>query len=265
MKRLIALTLVTIGISLSARAQWIVYDPTSNIQQILNQAQNIAKYIEMINNQVQQIQALTDQLNEFKHYEDLFGDPKKVVVATVAPLVGDLRRTELGASLDSIMTAANGAEALVYNAEGLYHSIGETFKTPKGVTITRSADQYRQFAAINDTTANYQKVSTNSAARRVELKAQIAATVEALRNATTDAEVQTLSAVLTGLSADLHSTEQETGEALATALVQDIENRNDERKQAQALKDQQSAAFSEALSNYDKTFRLLDAPTTFPK
>ena len=265
MKKIIALMLVTIGISLSARAQWIVYDPTSNIQQILDQAQNIAKYIEMINNQVQQIQSLTDQLNEFKHYEDLFGDPKKVVVATVAPLVGDLRRTELGAPLDSIMTAANGAEALVYNAEGLYHSIGETFKTPKGVTITRNADQYRQFAAINDTTANYQRVSTNSAARRVELKAQIAATVEALRNATTDAEVQKLSAVLTGLSADHHSTEQETGEALATALVQDIENRNDERKQAQALKDQQGAAFSEALANYDKTFRLLDAPTTFPK
>ena len=73
------------------------------------------------------------------------------------------------------------------------------------------------------------------------------------------------SAVLTGLSADLHSTEQETSEAVATALVQDIENRNDERKQARALKDQQGAAFSEALGNYGKAFKLLDAPTTFPK
>ena len=60
MKRLIALTVVTLGIAVSARAQWIVYDPTVNIQQILDQAQNIAKYIEMINNQVQQIQTLTD-------------------------------------------------------------------------------------------------------------------------------------------------------------------------------------------------------------
>ena len=30
----------------------------------------------MVNNQVQQIQTLTDQLNEFKHYEELFGDPR---------------------------------------------------------------------------------------------------------------------------------------------------------------------------------------------
>jgi len=31
----------------------------------------------MINNQVQQIQTLTDQLNEFNHYESLFGDPMR--------------------------------------------------------------------------------------------------------------------------------------------------------------------------------------------
>jgi hypothetical protein len=265
MKKFIALTLVTLGIAFSARAQWIVYDPVATIQGIVNTAQEIAKFVEVVNNQVQQIQALNDQLNEFKHYESLFGDPRAVVVATMTPLVNDLRRSELGESLDTIMRAADGAEALVYNAGGLYHSIGETFKTPRGVTVSRSADEYRQFAAINDATANYQTVSTNSATRRVELKTQIAATVEALRRATSDAEVQKLSAVLTGLSADLHSTDQETSEAVATALVQDIENRNEERKQARALKDQQSAAFSEAVGNYGRTFRLLDAPTTFPR
>src|SRR5207245_10631078 len=82
MKKFIALTLATIGVATSARAQWVVYDPTLHTQSILNTAQEIAKYIEMINNQVQQIQTLTSQLNEFKHYEDLFGDPKSVLLAT---------------------------------------------------------------------------------------------------------------------------------------------------------------------------------------
>jgi hypothetical protein len=72
MKKFVALALVTLGVSASARAQWIVFDPTMNVQSIINTAQEIAKYIEMINNQVQHIQTLTDQLNEFKHYEDLF-------------------------------------------------------------------------------------------------------------------------------------------------------------------------------------------------
>ena len=45
MKKLIALTLVTVGIAASARAQWIVFDPTMNVQSIINTAQEIAKYV----------------------------------------------------------------------------------------------------------------------------------------------------------------------------------------------------------------------------
>src|SRR5438105_14588399 len=127
MKKYIALALVTVGVTVSARAQWIVFDPTMNVQSILNTAREIAKYVEMINNQVQQIQSLTDQLNEFKHYETLFGDPKAVALATANALTSELRRTELGKSLDTLMEAADGVAALTYNAAGLYHTVGETF------------------------------------------------------------------------------------------------------------------------------------------
>src|SRR5882724_13095601 len=151
MKKLIALALVTVGISLSARAQYIVYDPTMNVQQIIDQAQNIAKYIQMIQNQVQQIQTLTDQLNEFKHYEDLFGDPKSVLLSTVKPLTDDLRKTELGQTLTTLDNAANGAEAMVYNASGLFHSVGTTFKTANGATVTRREAPYRPVAAVQKT------------------------------------------------------------------------------------------------------------------
>jgi len=48
MKRLIALTLVTLSVTVSARAQWIVYDPVNSIQSILNTAQEIAKFVTMI-------------------------------------------------------------------------------------------------------------------------------------------------------------------------------------------------------------------------
>src|SRR6266540_6415442 len=134
MKKFIALTLVTIGVATSARAQWVVYDPTLHTQSILNTAQEIAKYIEMINNQVQQIQTLTSQLNEFKHYEDLFGDPKSVLLATVKPLVSDLRKTELGQTLTTLEGTVNAGEAMLYNASGLFHSVGTTFTTPNGQT-----------------------------------------------------------------------------------------------------------------------------------
>lgn len=57
MKNFIALVLVTLGVTVSAHAQWIVYDPANTIQSIINTTQEIAKFVEMINNQVQQIQA----------------------------------------------------------------------------------------------------------------------------------------------------------------------------------------------------------------
>jgi hypothetical protein len=264
MKKLIALALVTVGISLSARAQWIVYDPTMNIQQIIDQAANIAKYVQMIENQVQQIQTLTDQLNEFKHYEDLFGDPKAVLLSTVQPLVGDLKKTELGQTLTTLENTISTTDAMLYSASGLFESIGTTFTTPNGQTITRQATPFKAIAAVQKTTDNYLSVSTDAAARRVALKNQIAATTEQLKSANTDAEVQKLQGVLIGLNAALNNTDYEINQATASALVQDIANRNDTQRQVKAQQQQQHAEFTEAIQQYGQTFKLMNAPTAFP-
>jgi hypothetical protein len=122
--------LLSLTIAFPARAQWIVYDPASNIQQILDTAQEIAKYIEMIDNQVQQIQALTDQLNEFKHYEDLFGDPSKVLLSTLKPLTDDLRKTELGKTLTALESTADATAAML-DSEQHFQVIGQNFTGPK--------------------------------------------------------------------------------------------------------------------------------------
>ena len=264
MKKLIALALVTIGISLPVRAQWVVYDPINNAQQILAAAQDIAKFVEMINNQVQQIQALNDQLDEFKHYESLFGDPKAVLLSTVQPLVNDLRKTELGQTLTALEGAVDAGEAMLYDANGLFSSIGTTFNTPNGATVTRREAPYLPVAAVQKTTDNFLSVSTDATARRVALKEEIARTTTALKNATTDAEVQKLTGVLIGLSSALNNTDYEINQATASALVQDVANRNEAQRQVEAKKEQQHAEFTEAVQKYGQTFRLLNAPTAFP-
>lgn len=264
MKKLIALALVTLGLAGSARAQWVVYDPTLHTQSILNTAQEIAKFVEMINNQVQQINTLTEQLDEFKHYKELFGDPKAVVLTTVQPLVNDLRQTELGETLADLAGAVDAGEAMLYDANGLFGSIGTTFTTPNGATVTRREAPYLPVAAVQKTTDNYLAVATDATARRISLKEEIARTTEALKSATTDAEVQKLQGVLTGLSAALDNTEYEISQATTAALVQDIANRNDAQRQIEAKKEQQHAEFTEAVRKYGQTFRLMNAPTTFP-
>ena len=264
MKKLIALTLVIVSLAVSARAQWIVYDPTSNIQEIVSQAANIAKYIQMIENQVQQIETLSDQLTEFKNYEKVFGNPSSVALSTLSSLNSDLQATEPGKNLENLLSIANGNDALTYDGGGIYANIGASFQTPGGATVSRPADEFKPFAAINRTADNFVAVADDAASRRANLKKQIAQTTEQLQNASTDAEVQKLQGVLTGLNGALASTDAEVNQAIGSALVQDIQNRNDQQKQQKALSEQQNAEFHEAVNNYATKFQLLNEPTAFP-
>ncbi len=163
-----------------------------------------------------------------------------------------------------LVASADGNYALTYNDSGIYATIGVSFQTPGGQTVQRPADQYKPFAAINDTANNFVTVADNAAKRRATIKDEIAQTTEQLQNATTDAEVQKLHGVLTSLNGDLASTDDEVNQAASSAMVQDIQNRNDQQKQIQALTEQQNAEFAESVSNYTAKFQLLDAPTTFP-
>jgi membrane-associated HD superfamily phosphohydrolase len=264
MKKLIAVIAIALPLAFSARAQWIVYDPTSNIQQILDEAENLAEYASMIDNQVQQIDTLTSQLSEFKNYESLFGNPSQVALSMVAPLTGDLQSLEPNINLENLVSSADGSYALNYNDNGLYATVGASFQTPGGATIQRPADQFKPFAAINRTADNFVAVADDAAKRRASIKDQIAQTTEQLKNATTDAEVQKLQGVLTSLNGDLASTDDEVNQAVGSALVQDIQNRNDQQKQQQALSEQQNAEFHEAVNNYATKFQLLNEPTVFP-
>ncbi len=264
MKKLIATIAIALPLAFSAHAQWVVYDPTMNVQQILDEAESIAKYVTMIDNQVQQIQTLTSQLTEFKNYEAVFGNPGKVVLSMVAPLNADLQSLEPGLNLENLVASANGNIALTYNDSGIYATVGTSFQTPRGQTVQRPANQYEPFSAVNNTASNYVAVADNAAKRRATIKDQIAQTTQQLQNATTDAEVQKLHGVLTSLNADLASTDDEVNQAASSAMVQDIQNRNDQQKQIQALTEQQNAEFTEAVSNYTAKFQLLNQPVQFP-
>jgi len=264
MKKFIALAAVAAGIAHSAQAQYIVFDPTLQIQSIIDTAQEVAQFVTMVENQVTQIKTLTDQLNEFKNYEQVFGNPSQVVLSMVAPLDADLQNLEPGKNLENLLSIADGNYALTFNDSGIYATVGTSFQTPGGQTIQRPANQYKPFAAINRTADNYVAVADDAAKRRAAIKDQTAQTTQQLQNATTDAEVQKLHGVLIGLSADLASTDDEVNQAVGSALVQDIQNRNDQQKQIKALTEQQNAEFTEAVSNYTAKFQLLNAPTLFP-
>ena len=142
--------------------------------------------------------------------------------------------------------------------------MGTSFQTPAVKPSSGPPANTNRSAAIINTASNYVAVADNAAQRRAAIKDQIAQTTQQLQNATTDAEVQKLHGVLTSLNSDLASTDDEVNQAASAAMVQDIQNRNDQQKQIQALTEQQNAEFTEAVSNYTAKFQLLNAPTVFP-
>jgi hypothetical protein len=265
MKKQIALLLTILSAAFSARAQWIVYDPVNNTQQILNEVQNLSQYIQMVNNQVQQISQLTAQLGQLQQYNKAFGDPSKILNITgVSTLTADLARTPVGQTISAVEQASDGVQALSYDANGLYKQIGATFITPSGNQIQRDASDYKPNEAINNATANYSNVVTDVLQRRQGLKTDIASTTTALQSATTAAEVQKLTGVLVGQNAALAATDKEIDQAVAVSVEQDIENRNDAQKQVTAQQEEQKAEVIETFGNFRTNFQLNTQPPMFP-
>jgi hypothetical protein len=265
MKKLLITIAAAALLGTTCQAQWIVYDPISNVQQILDQAENIAQFVSMVDNQVQQIQQLSDQLQQLQQYNKAFGDPSQILNITgVSALTADLKQTTLGQTISTVEQSANGVAALTYDASGLYNQIGATFTTPSGNQIKRAATDYKPFEAINNATANYSTVTADVLKRRQALKAAIASTTEAMQSATTASEAQKLTGVLIGQNSALAATDKEIDQAVAVSVEQDIENRNDAQKQAVAAQEQQKAEVVEAFGNYRTNFQLNTQPPMFP-
>ena len=266
MKRTLIVIAATLLFAASSRAQWIVYDPTLHAQNIINEAQSIAKYVQMIDNQVQQINTLTSQLQQLQQYNKVFGNPSQVLnLAGFTGLITDLHDTGVGQAIGQLDTLAQGFHALQYDANGLYHNVGVTFTTPDGNSVSRNASLYRPFAAVNETTRNFSNVYADVVSRRDSLRQDIAATTEQLRNATTASEVQKLTGILIGLNAELDATDKELDHATSVSVVQNAENQNDEAKQEQARLEEQQAEFTEGIQKYGNTIKLAAEPARFPE
>jgi hypothetical protein len=236
-----------------------------NVQQIVNETENLAKYIQMINNQVQQINTLTAQLQQLQQYNVAFGNPAALVnIAGANNLTVDLTSAPVGKNIESLQVSAQGAEAMTFTGNGLYVSIGSSFATPSGSQVQRDQNLYRDNAAVQNAVENYTNVFDDVTKRRRAIKDNIATTIQKLQSATTASEVQKLTGVLIGLNSDLAATDKEVDQAVGLAVVQDAENRDNVAKQSKARTEQQQAEFSEALTNYGATFQPITGPPTFP-
>lgn len=253
------ITILSVASIPSAQALTVA-DPTAHIIAKTSQIENIAKYVEMVNNQVEQIQTLKGQLEQVTEYVDRFGDPESLTEITgVDDLISSISKSGVGKTIETIRSEVDGASAIKYTASGLYEEI--TSKTSSGVEVERDPEDYKQFAAIQNASENYTEVYDDVQERRAALKENIAETTEALEASTTDAETQKLTGVLIAQSTELEAIDNELNAAAYQATLQDIENRNEDARQSQAAYEDHAADKEDA---YTKMQAILQPETNKP-
>lgn len=264
MKFILPLIPLLIAVS-AANGQWVVTNPVSDVFGEIQHLEDIAKSIEMINNQVQQINALTQQLQQVQAYVKAFGDPEQIVsIVGADQLIGSLQQTGVGQTIGDLQQLSTGVEALQYNANGLYTSLGSSFTTPSGIEVPRVEGLYRKYGAIQQGSRNFQQVTDDVLTRREALRGQISTTTQQLQAATTDAETQKLTGVLVGYTAELEAVDREIDHAAAQVATQDAENRADRERQELARREERRAEMEQSFRRYGEVFRLETTAPTLP-
>lgn len=260
------LTLATLFVSASLlSAQVVVIDPTAIAHAQANHVVDLAKYVEMVNNQVTQINTLTQQLQQIQAYVKAFGNPASLLNITGAnQLVGSLQQGGIGQTLTQLQRTANGIQALQYTGNGLYTSLGQSFTTPGGAQVPRFDQLYRKYGAIQQDSRNFQSVTDDVLRRRENLRSNIATTTSKLQASTTDAETQKLNGVLVGYNAELATVDHEIDNATGQIVAQDAENRADREREEQARREERQAQIEESIQRYGEVFRLENTPPQFP-
>jgi len=260
------LTLTTLFVSASLlSAQVVVIDPTAIARAQANHVVDLAKYVEMVNNQVTQINTLTQQLQQIQAYVKAFGNPASLLNITGAnQLVGSLQQGGIGQTLTQLQRTANGIQALQYTGNGLYTSLGQSFTTPGGAQVPRLDQLYRKYGAIQQDSRNFQSVTDDVLRRRENLRSNIATTTSKLQASTTDAETQKLNGVLVGYNAELATVDHEIDNATGQIVAQDAENRADREREEQARREERQAQIEESIQRYGEVFRLENTPPQFP-
>lgn len=257
----------------SVLGQWVVNDPVNTAvntaikgNQIAQHAEILRQWAQQIDRLNQQIRHLQDQLAEMRHMREVLGDPS---AAGGSIVLRELGADELGRAYGDTAAALR---RLVDSAESLRRTMDDIFtplddRTALGRPFVRQTAPYRRYAAVEQMAANLEQVQGETGARRMALQRDLAATMELLRTANTQAEVDKLQGKINALNGQLAALDGQQRTAEAQLQAQQILNENQAAKERQDLLEKQIAEERETLAAvgaWQSGIRLTPASYTRP-
>ncbi len=243
MKKLLLLLFLTPA----AFGQLAVYDPANHLVnlaiqsgQAANQAETLRQWAAQLEGLNRQIQQLDAQLTEQQHIRQVMGDPPAAGSQIGLPGLGTTELTHaIGETAAAVRRLANAAASLANTADGIFQQLDN--RTVLGSTFTRQEPVYLRYAAVERQAGNLADAQTQTDAQTLALQGELAATLQQLRTASTQAEVDKLNVKVTAVNGQLAHLDAQRRNEAEKLSAQKILNDNQAAKESQDLLEKQIA------------------------
>lgn len=236
--------------------------PVTDVANLTNNTvlhgENIAKWVESINQLRTQIDQLNRQINIQDDLRRWSGNPVEAGAKIVLDGLGqnDLVR-DYGKTRNAILGLVGSLDSLKRTAQGNYRAISDL--DLDGNEYRRDPFLYRRYSVLDGLQDNSEQVTEATQTREQQLQEEVARTLEDLKAASTEAEAQKLSAKLTALNGQLAQVEAARRREVDAVTLQKIAN--DARREQERLAAADLAAHDDYLANqrvsgYMQTLRL---------
>jgi hypothetical protein len=247
MKRFGGVILLLWSFSLAGRASTVVHDPIHTVlnvaQQLYGQikqeaqhAEDITKYTTMIQKQLQQINQLTNIVNQNVEQLRRFGSPETYVnMLGLDQLFEEVNKVKIGVgkTVSDFTETANGMAALKYTGQGLYQDLSG-LPDKFGQKVQYQTGNFKKFGMVQEMNDDYntQLSGVNQSFNRLE--DEVHNTAHQIDSAGSLVETEKLKAKLQAVQGTLNTNMHRASLAALKILVQGEMNRNDQARSQEA-------------------------------
>jgi hypothetical protein len=201
-------------------------------------AEDLTKYTTMIQKQLEQINQLTNIVNNDVEQLRRFGNPDTYVnMLGLDALFEEVNKvkTGVGRTVEDFTETANGIAALKYTGQGLFQDLSE-LPDKFGQQVRYETGSFKKFGMVQDMNDDYntQLSGVNQSFNRLEN--EVHNTAQQINSAGSLVETEKLKAKLQAVQGALNTNMNRASLAALKVLVQGEVNRNDQARAQEAAR-----------------------------
>jgi septal ring factor EnvC (AmiA/AmiB activator) len=250
LKFLLVLIFIVSG-SNRAHAMISVYDAINTVENVIQQvvdrvvqaaqhAEDMAKYVQMIENQTQQIAQMTTMISQNVQTLERLGNPQTYInMLSLNTILADIQRTMngVGTTVAGFQQTANGFMALKYTANGLYQDLTQ-LKDQFGNPIQFQSNNFTRFAMVQNMYQSFNTEMTQANQALASLLQQKQQILQQLNSASSLIETEKLKSQLQAIEANINNATARLNMYSQKMVVQHTANQNDAARMQEAQREQ---------------------------